>query len=165
MKFTTFIPAAAVVAALGISPALAQQTPAPAPSEQQPAPAPAPGADKQAQAMSVQGELRRVDAETRMLWVQADGKEQQFRFSDDTEITGAGRDVEGLSTMTGTNVTVHYKVEGAANVATKIDIQARGSAPQGDAPRDGQPAPAPAPQGDAPRSGQPAPAPAPQPQQ
>ena len=38
--------------------------------------------------------------------------------------------------MTGTRVTVQYKVEGESNVATKIDIQARAE----------QPAPAPAPQ-------------------
>lgn len=145
MKFTTrmIIPAAAIVATLGVSPVMAQDAPAPAvpaPAEQQPAPAP--GADRQTQAMSVQGELRRVDAEAKTLTVQADGREQQFKFSDETEITGAGRDVEGLSTMTGTNVTVHYKVEGGANVATKIDIQARSA----DAPSADQPAPAPAPQ-------------------
>lgn len=138
MTFTTrmIIPAAAVVLALGASPVMAQDAPAPAPApaeQQQPAPAPGGG---QAQAQSVEGELLRVDAETKLIWVRAEGKEQQFRFSDDTEITGAGRNVEGLSTMTGTNVTVHYKVEGGANVATKIDIQARAN----------QPAPAPAPQ-------------------
>ncbi len=133
-KTSMIIPAAAVVLALGASPVMAQDVPAPAPApvEQQPAPAPA----GEAQAQSVEGELLRVDAETKLIWVRAEGKEQQFRFSDETEITGAGRDVEGLSTMTGTNVTVHYKVEGGANVATKIDIQARAD----------QPAPAPAPQ-------------------
>ena len=134
MSFTTrmIIPATAFVVALGASPLMAQEpqvpAPAPAPAEQQPA--------VEAQAASVEGELLRVDAEAKSIWVKADDKEQQFRFTDATEISGAGRDVEGLSTMTGTRVTVHYKAEGGSNVATKIDIQ----------PRAEQPAPAPAPQ-------------------
>jgi hypothetical protein len=140
MHFTTrmFVPAAAFAFAIGVTPLMAQQAPAPpAPRQEQPAPAPDRG-QQQTPAMSVEGELLRVDAETKLLWVRgADSKEQQFRFTDTTTITGEGRSVEGLATMTGTRVKVEYKTEAGANVATKIDIQAR-NADQPEAPRSPQ---------------------------
>lgn len=129
MNFTTrmIIPAAAFALALGASPVMAQEAPAPA----------APAQQEEPQMASLQGDLIRVDADAKTLWVKsADADaEQAFSFTDETEIVGEGRSVEGLATMTGTRVKVDYKTEGDARVATRIEIQA----PEAAAPA--QPAP------------------------
>jgi hypothetical protein len=141
MHFTTrmIIPAAALALTIGSAPLMAQQ-PAPAPPQgpQQQAPAEPGQARESQQAMSVEGELLRVDVDAKHLWVRSAEGEKQFSFTDQTEITGEGRNVEGLATMTGTRVKVEYKAEGATAVATKIDIQARAEQP---APRSPQPQP------------------------
>lgn len=89
--------------------------------------------------MTAQGELLRVDAETKMFWIEtADGKEQQFTYNDNTEVTGEAENVEGLSTHAGTRVNVEYRAEGEAAVATKIAIQpeaAEEAAPVAPAPQ------------------------------
>lgn len=89
--------------------------------------------------MTAQGELLRVDAETKMFWIEtADGKEQQFTYNDNTEVTGEAENVEGLSTHAGTRVNVEYRAEGEAAVATKIAIQpeaAEEAAPVSPAPQ------------------------------
>lgn len=139
MHFTTrmIIPAAALALTLGAAPLMAQQ-PAPAQEPQQQAPAAPEQARESQQAMSVEGELLRVDVDAKHLWVRSAEGEKQFSFNDQTEITGEGRNVEGLATMTGTRVKVEYKAEGTTAVATKIDIQARAEAP---APSSPQPQP------------------------
>lgn len=137
MRFT-FIPAAVVAVAMSASPLMAQQAPqSPQPEPRREAPA-APDQGKASQQVtSIEGELVRVDVEAKRLWVRATEGEKQFAFTDQTEITGAGRNVEGLATMTGTRVKVDYKTEGTSMVATKVDIQAR--AEQQPAPRSPQP--------------------------
>jgi hypothetical protein len=139
MHFTTrmIIPAAALAVTLGVTPLMAQQ-PAQPQAPQQPAPAAPEQARESQQAMSVEGELLRVDVDAKHLWVRSAEGEKQFSFNDQTEITGEGRNVEGLATMTGTRVKVEYKAEGTTAVATKIDIQARAEAP---APTSPQPQP------------------------
>jgi hypothetical protein len=96
-------------------------------------------ASQEAEAMTAQGELLRVDAETKMFWIEtADGKEQQFTYNDNTEVTGEAENVEGLSTHAGTRVNVEYRAEGEAAVATKIAIQpeaAEEAAPVSPAPQ------------------------------
>jgi hypothetical protein len=96
-------------------------------------------ASQEAEAMTAQGELLRVDAETKMFWIEtADGNEQQFTYNDNTEVTGEAENVEGLSTHAGTRVNVEYRAEGEAAVATKIAIQpeaAEEAAPVSPAPQ------------------------------
>jgi hypothetical protein len=135
MRFT-IIPAAALCMAMSASPLMAQQAPqAPQPAPRQEAPAPDQGKSTQ-QAMAIEGELVRVDVDAKRLWVRSSEGEKQFTFTDQTEITGEGRNVEGLATMAGTRVKVEYKSEGTSAVATKIDIQPRSEQP---APRSPQP--------------------------
>lgn len=144
------IPAVALSFAVGISPLAAQgQGPAqPAPGQSRPAPSqpqepqreqPRPEQREQQQAVrTAEGELLRVNTEEKMFTVRAAAnQEQQFKYTDDTEVTGEGRNIEGLATMTGTRVKVEYKTEGSAMVATKIDIQPRAE--------QSKPAPAPSP--------------------
>lgn len=138
MRFTSF-PAAVVAVTLSASPLMAQvPSPASQPEPQREAPAtPAPARvqDQAQQALSVEGELLRVDAEAKHFWVRTAEGEKQFSFNDETDITGEGRNVEGLATMTGTRVKVEYKAEGTTAVATKIEIQARADQPAPSSPQ------------------------------
>ena len=94
--------------------------------------------ESQDEAKTAQGELLRVDAETKMFWIKgADDKEQQFSYTEATEVTGEAENVEGLSGEAGTRVTVDYRSEGEKAVATKIAIH-----PEADAAAPSSPAPA-----------------------
>jgi hypothetical protein len=119
-------PAAALAVALVGAPVQAQDQ-----GEVRPAPAQAqsqPSQDQdqaRAETKTAQGELARVDAEKHMFWIKdADDKEMQFSYNDDTEVTGEAKNVEGLSTEAGSRVSVEYRTEGTTAVATKITIQA-----------------------------------------
>jgi hypothetical protein len=92
---------------------------------QAPAQPPAAAEEQSQQPMSISGELVRVNLESKQLWVRSDDGEKQFSFNDATEITGESENVEGLATMAGTRVTVDFESEGAAAVATKIQIHPR----------------------------------------
>ena len=47
----------------------------------------------------------------------------EFTYSDTTKVTGAQKTVEGLATMQGTEVTVHYYKQADKNIATEIEIK------------------------------------------
>ncbi len=73
--------------------------------------------------MSLKGDLVRVTPETHILVVKGpDSKEVEFTYNDKTEISGADKTIEGLVGKTGTSVTVHYKKDGATNIATKVEV-------------------------------------------
>ena len=116
--------------------ALAQQPDRPpqapaAPGAQAPAPAPSPAqAGAQAQAQTASGELVSVDSKASTLSVKTAAAEMTFKYDDTTKISG-GKGAAGLATMTGSQVTVQYKKDGAANIATSIDVKPAG----GGAPR------------------------------
>jgi hypothetical protein len=111
--FTRVGIAIALVSLISAVPALAQQTPVP-PQEQQQAKDPAP----------ISGELVSLDSDKKTLTIKTDaGAEMTFSYSDATEILGADKGVSGLATMSGSTVTVTYKLHGTANVATKIEVQ------------------------------------------
>jgi hypothetical protein len=83
----------------------------------------------------IRGELLRVDTKARTLTIKGgDGSKVDFRYTDQTEVTGADKGVAGLATMNGVQVTVHYKVEQPGpqqedpqpiRTATKIEVHAR----------------------------------------
>jgi hypothetical protein len=164
MKLNTITVPAAILT-LALAAPLAAQTPSPSTQPASPASPAAQSASRQSDAKgsSVQGELLRVDMDKKMVVIEgADGKEQSFRFDDDTEITGAAQNVEGLATKTGTRVTVEFEGAAASAVAKKISIQAAAatspaspSSTSPAAPRPSSPAPSPSPS--------PSPAPAPRP--
>ena len=70
------------------------------------------------------GELTEVDAKAATIVVKTATDEMKFRYDDQTKVTGAQKNVAGLSTMKGSDVTVQYKKEGANNIATSIEIHA-----------------------------------------
>lgn len=83
---------------------------------QTPAPAPAPAV----------GELIKVDPDTKTLTIKTAAGEMLFRYNDQTAVTGGEKSVAGLATMSGAQLTVSYRVEGANNVATRIDVRQKG---------------------------------------
>ena len=119
--------------------ALAQQAPA-APPQAPPsavspaippaAPAPAPASSQaQADTLTASGELVSVDSKASTLSVKTATNEMTFKYDDDTKISGAAKAVSGLATMAGSQVTVRYKKDGAANLATSIDVKPAQSRP------------------------------------
>jgi hypothetical protein len=87
--------------------------------QQQAAPAQA-----QEKLQAFEGELAKVDATAKRLWVKgSDGKEMEFGYNEQTQIIGAGGSVEGLATMSGTRVKVHY--DEASKTASAIEVQSK----------------------------------------
>jgi hypothetical protein len=107
----------AALAAIGNVPVahaatLATQATAPAQAQAPPAP--------------ITGELTQVDPDKKILTVKdASGVETQFLYTDTTTVTGAQRNVEGLVTMSGSQVTVTFTIEGSQKMATKIEVRAK----------------------------------------
>jgi hypothetical protein len=46
-----------------------------------------------------------------------------FRYNDQTTVTGSEKTVAGLATMRGSQLTVTYRTEGTANIATMIEVR------------------------------------------
>ena len=71
-----------------------------------------------------EGELMKVDATAKTLSVKnSQGQEIEFRYSDQTVISGADGGVEGLATKSGTPVSVHFDT--ATRTAAKIEVRQR----------------------------------------
>jgi hypothetical protein len=69
------------------------------------------------------GELSKVDPESQSLWIKAaDGSEMQFKYTDNTQVTGAADSAEGLANKNGSRVSVQFSKVGDANVAAKIEV-------------------------------------------
>jgi uncharacterized protein YcfL len=82
----------------------------------------APMAQTQETPQIFEGELMKVDATAKTLSVKnSQGQEIEFRYSDQTLITGADGGVEGLATKSGTPVSVHFDT--ATRTAAKIEVR------------------------------------------
>ena len=93
-----------------------------------------PAAQGDPKVTQMKGELLRVDSKAKTLTIKDGGSNVDFRYTDKTEVTGADKDVAGLATMNGAQVTVHYKLDqpGAparesqpVRIATKIEVHPR----------------------------------------
>jgi hypothetical protein len=89
--------------------------------------------------MTATGELVKVDAKEDTLTVKTSTGEVTIKYNDDTKVSGASRNTAGLATMSGSQVTIRYRKDGASNVATSIEVKpAAGAAPGlGDRPSPG----------------------------
>ena len=132
--------------------ALAQQAPAPTqapPSSVSPAiPPSASSAGAQAEAQqTATGELVSIDAKDSTMKVKTATGEVTIKYDDATKVSGASRNTAGLATMSGSQVVVRYKKDGASNLATSIEVKPAGASakpPAGlDQPRPAAPPPAP----------------------
>jgi hypothetical protein len=92
-----------------------------------------------AQTMTATGELVKVDAKEDTLTVKTSTGEVMIKYDDQTKVSGASRNTAGLATMSGSQVTIRYRKEGASNVATSIEVKpAAGASPGlGDRPAPG----------------------------
>ncbi len=85
-----------------------------------------PSAEPQETAQLVaEGELSKVDAQRQTISIRkSDGTEMQFSFNKDTPVEGAGKTVEGLANWSEKKLlTIHYQVQGGANMASRIEVQ------------------------------------------
>jgi hypothetical protein len=73
---------------------------------------------------TVSGELISVDAKANTIAVKTSSGNMEFRYDNQTRITGSQSGPAGLATMTGAAVTVQYRKEGSTNLATSIAVQA-----------------------------------------
>ena len=79
-------------------------------------------AQGQEKASIAEGELTKVDAAAKTLSVKTAKGDMEFRYNDQTQISGADG-VEGLATQSGAPVKVHF--DGASKTATKIEVGQR----------------------------------------
>jgi hypothetical protein len=81
-------------------------------------PIPSPAAFK-----NVQGELFRVDDAKQLLWIKrSDGKEMEFTYTNQTQVTGGDNSIHGLAKMSGSQLQIQYQTVGSTNQAVKIEI-------------------------------------------
>lgn len=80
-------------------------------------------AQAQEKAQIAEGELAKVDAAAKTLSVKTPKGEMEFRYNDQTQISGAEGGVEGLATQSGAPVRVHF--DAASKTATKIEVGKR----------------------------------------
>ena len=81
-------------------------------------------AQAQAPPAPITGELTQVDPDKKTITVKdTAGVETQFEYSDTTTVTGSQRNVEGLVTMSGSQVTVTFTTDGNRKMATKIEVR------------------------------------------
>lgn len=72
---------------------------------------------------SAQGELVDVNATARTLSIKTTTSTMEFRYDDQTKVTGAQKGVAGLATMAGTPVTIQYRKDGSTNHALTIEVR------------------------------------------
>ena len=70
----------------------------------------------------VRGELTNIDLEGKTLTVKAADGEHHFTFSDQTEVSGAAS-AQGLAGREGSWVSVHYRDDQGAKMATHIELE------------------------------------------
>ena len=81
-------------------------------------------AQAQGKLQTFEGELSKVDAAAKKLSVKgSDGKEMEFGYNEQTQIIGAEGSIEGLATMSGSRVKVHF--DEASKTAAAIEIQGK----------------------------------------
>ena len=80
-------------------------------------------AQGQEKASIVEGELSKVDPASKTLWVKTDKGEMEFKYNDQTQISGAEGGAEGLATQSGAPVKVHF--DAASKTATRIEVGKR----------------------------------------
>jgi hypothetical protein len=129
MRISRSLAPLALALALFASPSFAQGDQAPGGRPDSPAPRPeapaqqAPPPGGQAQVATAQGELVDVDAKASTLTIKTAANEMRFQYNEQTKVTGGQKGVAGLATMTGSQVVVQYRKDGANNIATSIEVK------------------------------------------
>ena len=70
-----------------------------------------------------QGTLVKVDSDTKTITAKdADNKEMMFHYTEQTQIVGSEKTVQGLAGKSGSKLNITYKVERGANNAMRIEL-------------------------------------------
>ena len=71
-----------------------------------------------------QGQLTKVDASAKKISVKGSGNaEMMFAYTDQTQVNGPEKDIQGLASQTGSELKITYRDAGGGNlVATRIDV-------------------------------------------
>jgi hypothetical protein len=122
--FVSFISLQPAFAQAGQQPGQPGQPSAPqAPTAKPPAPQPPSATQSGQKSETAKGELRSVDPVKKTVTLTSDaGQQQTYQYTDTTKVTGAQGGVEGLSTMSGRQVTVTFNMKGADRVITSIEV-------------------------------------------
>lgn len=84
------------------------------------------GRQQQAQVEVVEGELLEVDPDSRTISVRAPGGgELQFNYTNETVITGADEQTQGLATIEGAHVRVFFTRSDEAYTATRVVVESK----------------------------------------
>ncbi len=76
----------------------------------------------------MQGELVKVDTDKQTFTIKLEnGEEIQFQYDSNTKVEGRENGVQGLSTESGSHLTVHYTERSGKRMATRIEIKERES--------------------------------------
>jgi hypothetical protein len=70
----------------------------------------------------IEGTLLNVDANTRVITLQAGDKEMKFTYTEQTELVGPQKDGQPVTVRQGSRMRVYYKESEQANIATKIEV-------------------------------------------
>jgi hypothetical protein len=70
------------------------------------------------------GQLTKVDAAKKIISVKGAGNapEMNFAYTDQTQVVGPQKDVQGLASQAGAQLKITYRDQGENHVATKIEI-------------------------------------------
>lgn len=81
---------------------------------------------QQAQVEVVEGELLEVDPDTRTISVRAPGGgELEFTYTNETVITGADEQTQGIATIEGAHVRVYFTRSDEAYTATRVVVESK----------------------------------------
>jgi hypothetical protein len=84
------------------------------------------GREQQPQVEVIEGELLEVDPDTRTISVKAlGGGELQFSYTNETVITGADEQTQGLATIEGAHVRVFFTRSDEAYTATRVVVESK----------------------------------------
>src|SRR5215510_11046673 len=68
-----------------------------------------------------QGQLDKVDAAAKRIIVKG-ATEMSFAYTDQTQVVGPQKDIQGLASQTGTQLRVTYRDAGENHIATRIEV-------------------------------------------
>ena len=69
-----------------------------------------------------EGQLTNVDAKAQTISVKGSAGDMMFRYTEQTQVAGGEKDVQGLATKTGATLVVTYQDAGDSHIATRIQV-------------------------------------------
>src|SRR5215475_15768112 len=69
-----------------------------------------------------EGQLTSVDAKAQTISVKGSAGDMTFRYTEQTQVVGGEKDVQGLATKSGANVIVTYQDAGENHIAARIEV-------------------------------------------